>query len=383
LAGITLGAFLIFYLIKQNNRLKTNLYEIVKHSNQPIFVTNAQGDIDFINDVALELIDQSLDKVTQLSIFDLVDGLPACLLNNMTCQSLVNNKICSCSELSSDHHEFSLIHRTNGNIPVKISVLRQHSGDFVYYLQELSVQKSLENQLAAQNKVATIGEFLSGVLHEIGNPMAAIEGIAGELVWQLDHNAESLAVDYMTTQLNTIQQQTRRISQVKNEFSLISQDFSSISNDLKLVDIQNLMKQLVELARFDKRCRGLQIDLNIPKNLPAVTSDVGKLTQILLNVLSNAIDAIQDQSDASINISAVSDSQYVKIIIEDNGSGMSKEQLDKVFEAFYTTKKKGTGLGLMICKQLADSLNSDFNITSKVKKNTQVELSLPINNGAV
>lgn len=182
LASVTLGALLIIYLIKQNKAIKTNLYETIKYSNQPIFVTDEEGKIDYVNDVALGLIEQPLDKLTQLSIFELVDGLPKCLINNITCQSLEESKICSCNELSPINKDFALIHPENDNIPVNISVLKQKHAGFVYYLQELSAQKTLENQLAAQHKVASLGQFLSGVLHEIGNPMAAIEGIAAELV---------------------------------------------------------------------------------------------------------------------------------------------------------------------------------------------------------
>lgn len=383
LAAIMLGFFLIIYLINKNKIIKTSLYETIKYSSQPILITDTRGDIDFVNDVALELIDQSLDKVANRSIFEFVDGLPNCLLNSILCQSLINSKICACSELSAEHHDFSLIHRVNDNIPVNIRVLRQSSGGLVYYLQELSVQKQLESQLAAQNKVATLGQFLSGVLHEIGNPMAAIEGISTELVWQIEHNEQSLSLEYMMRQLNTIQEQAQRISQVKDEFSLIGQDSDYGIKKLELLDIESLIKRLVQLVKFDKRCRNIQINLNVTKHLPAITSDAGKLMQILLNVLSNAIDALQGQSDAILDISAVGDSEYVQIRIKDNGPGISQDKLDKVLKPFYTTKKKGTGLGLVICKQLANSLNANFNITSKVKQNTQIELSLPIKNGAV
>ncbi len=383
LAGVTLGALLIIYLIKQNKAIKANLYETIKYSSQPIFVTDVEGKIDYVNDVALKLIDQPLDKLTQLSIFDLVDGLPKCLINNITCQSLEESKICSCNELSPINKDFSLIHPENDNIPVNISVLKQKHAGFIYYLQELSAQKSLENQLAAQHRVASLGQFLSGVLHEIGNPMAAIEGVATELVWQIEHNEQGLSLDYMKTQLSTIQVQARRISQVKDEFGLISQDSVSNTNSLNLLDIQNLIEQLVHLTQFDKRCRAIPINLNIVKHLPAINSNAGKLTQILLNVLSNAIDALQGQSDAVIDIKVHCVDEQVKIIIKDNGPGISQDKLDKVFEPFYTTKRKGTGLGLMICKQLADSIGADFTITSIVKQNTQVELSLPIKNGAL
>lgn len=383
LAGVMLGALLIVYLIKQNKAIKTNLYETIKYSNQPIFVTDVEGKIDYVNDVALRLIDQPLDKLLQLSIFELVDGLPKCLINNITCQSLEESKICSCNELSPINKDFSLIHPENDNIPVNISVLKQKHAGFVYYLQELSAQKSLENQLASQHKVASLGQFLSGVLHEIGNPMAAIEGIATELVWQIEHNEQALSLDYMKTQLNTIQAQARRISQVKDEFGLISQDSTDNTSSLTLIDVQHLAEQLVDLAQFDKRCRSIQINLNIVKHLPAINSNAGKLTQILLNVLSNAIDALQGQSDAVIDINIHCDEEQVKILIKDNGPGISQDKLDKVFEPFYTTKRKGTGLGLMICKQLADSIGVNFTITSIVKQNTQVELSLPIKNGAV
>ncbi|WP_206485978.1 ATP-binding protein [Thalassotalea sp. G2M2-11] len=380
-ALIVLTFIVLLYLLRLSHRASANYFEVVKHSSQPVFITDKAGKLIFANDVALTLVGQSLAQLKASSIFDLIDGIPTCLSNNIPCQLIEISKICSCDKLSNDKGQFSVIHKSGAKYPANISVLKQSTGDFVYFLQELTTQKKLERQLEKQNKVATLGEFLAGILHELGNPMAAIEGIATELLWHLENNKQSLSIDYVKEQLNTIQVQTRRISQVKNEFSLISSDTEQQACNLQLIDIQSLLKQLVDLARFDKRSRHISIELETTGQLPAVYSDIGQLTQILLNVLSNAMDALQEREYGNIKISTTVEAGAVKATILDNGPGIEENKLKKVFEPFYTTKSEGTGLGLMICKRLADSLGIQLGITSESSKSTEVELVLPINRG--
>ncbi|OUS27905.1 hypothetical protein A9Q98_08455 [Thalassotalea sp. 42_200_T64] len=370
-----LGAYLIF----SSKAINKRRYERLKFASQPIFVTNSNGQILFANDEVIKLTAQPFNSLQSASIFELINGLPNCLLNNIQCRNIKSNELCSCEKLNEDEAQFSLITKHDEELPVNISVLRQKGGVFIYYLQELSSIRQLEKQLELQNKVATLGEFLAGILHEVGNPMAAIEGIANNQIWQIENQTEQLSLTELKQQLQIIQTQASRVNQVKNEFSRISGD--SQNDSFELVDMANLLEQLVDLAKFDKRSHGIKFNFEIQQQLPAVNTQLSKVTQILLNVLSNAMDALHEQTDPCICCSVCIDQDYLKINITDNGPGIDSALLDKIFEPFYTTKAKGTGLGLMICKRLSDSISAKIEIHSKVGDNTQVNLYLPLNNG--
>jgi signal transduction histidine kinase len=108
---------------------------------------------------------------------------------------------------------------------------------------------------------------------------------------------------------------------------------------------------------------------------------LSKVTQILLNILSNAIDALHEQSNACICSKVCFEQDYLKVTISDNGPGMDSALLDRVFEPFYTTKSTGTGLGLMICKRLSDSISARIEINSTPGDGTYFNLYLPLTNG--
>jgi signal transduction histidine kinase len=378
---ITLVILFVVNVFRGRRAIQWKQYEVLQFASQPIFITKNNGDITYINEAAIKLVVFSLEEAKSKTIFDFIDGLPECLLNNISCQNIKNKEGCQCcSQLSSQIKDFKVNTQNGKSIPVSVSALQQSNGSFVYYLTELSIQKQLEKQLESQNKAATMGEFLAGVLHEIGNPMAAIEGISEALIWQAE-NDEQFSVENMKSQLNIIQTQAQRVNQVKNEFSLINGKSNDNVAERQSIDVNGLLKQLVDLANFDKRSNNISINLTVVAALPAIISHEGKLTQILLNLLSNAMDVLQKQNDACISISVVADGSYLKITIEDNGPGIEASLLDKIFEPFYTTKNNGTGLGLSISWRLAESLDIKFEIFSEMGQGTRVQLSIPTETG--
>lgn len=375
----TLGLCLLMVnFLRKKRASQQRQYDVLEFAGQPMFITKNNGDIIYLNEAAIKLVAFSLTQAKAKTIFDVVDGLPECPLNNINCQNIKKSQFCHCTQLSPEANEFNLLSSKGISIPVSVSILRQQNGDFVYYLTELSIQRKLEKQLELQNKSATIGEFLAGVLHEIGNPMAAIEGISADLLWQAENN-EKFSLEQIKSQLNLIQTQAIRVNQIKNEFSQIS----GIGKDdgRQWLDLSNLLKQLMDLAGFDKRSHNIAIKLNATAGLPAIHTHEGKLTQILLNLFSNAMDALQNQADAFIAINVIFDESYLTLSIEDNGPGINSALLDKIFEPFYTTKMNGTGLGLNISKRLSESLDIKFEINSEIGRSTSVQLYIPTSLG--
>lgn len=354
-------------------------YELIRYASQPMVLSKQDGQIIYINNAAQSLFQRPVSFLRSATVFDLINGLPNCLQQNLKCLNVKEDELCACANIAPYNNDYSITTGKQEDIPVNISVLRQKGGVFVFYLSELSVQKRLEQQLDSQNKVATIGEFLAGALHEVGNPMAAIEGVANDLLWRLEHQFDDFSLDELAKQLRLIQEQARRVNEIKNEFSAVS-GHSGPPEQFQLTDINGLLEQLVALAKFDKRSNYIDIQLDNKSSLPAVKTHQGKLTQILLNALSNAIDALQgtDKTDKKINVSASQEGRFVKLVVSDNGEGIDDSELEKIFEPFYTTKSCGTGLGLVICKRLAESLGANFRITSVKNQATNVQLYLPL-----
>ncbi|WP_371374278.1 nitrogen regulation protein NR(II) [Thalassotalea aquiviva] len=370
------GAFIYRQVVTK----KTTRFEVMEFASQPVLLTDNAGNISYLNNAALTLIGGRENDVIGSSIYRLIPQLPSCLQNNQKFRKIKKSELCNCQTISPDQQDFVLMTPDQNEVAISISVLKLKNGSLAFYLSDQRPVNQLQQQLEKQNKAATTGEFLAGILHEVGNPMAAIEGIAYNQLWQLEQGGSDVVLQTLKDDLQLIQQQASRINQIKNEFSQIS-IHSSDENDL--IDIANLTKQLIKLAQFDKRGHNIEFNYQAVTGVPAIRAHKGKLTQILLNIYSNSMDALQQQPNGEINTNISLTEHNLVIEITDTGCGIKAEIIEKIFEPFYTTKEQGTGLGMVICKNLAESMHASLAIDSQVGKFTKVTLSLPLTDRAL
>lgn len=239
---------------------------------------------------------------------------------------------------------------------------------------EEELRKTNEKLIAAQKelvhseKLAALGRFSSGIAHEIRNPLANISALAQLLAkTKLDERSQK-HLKYIL--INT---------DIANKIIKDLLNFAS-PEDLVFKE-ENLSEIMDNLAESVKpRCReaGVEMEVQLPENLPHIKIDRVKFENAILNLISNAIDAMP--SGGKLFMSVISDNVHKEIIImvTDTGTGISPENLDKILEPFYTTKEDGTGLGLGMAYQTVKSHNGNFNIRSVEGEGTTVEIKLPI-----
>ncbi len=209
-----------------------------------------------------------------------------------------------------------------------------------------------------QEKMAAIGALAAGVAHEIGNPIAAIAGIAQEMKER--RNAECAGC-----RPDLIHVQTQRIAAITRE---ISQFASHQTVEAQLLDLNGLLRTTSSLMRYDQRLRRVVLKFNLDDQLPAIYGVADQLTQVIMNLLVNAMDALQDVVDRApvITIGTRVQGEQVALSIEDNGSGIDSKTLTRVFEAFFTTKAvgHGTGLGLSLCYSIMQKNGGSISLDS-------------------
>jgi two-component system, NtrC family, sensor kinase len=232
-----------------------------------------------------------------------------------------------------------------------------------------------------QEKMAAIGALAAGVAHEIGNPIAAISGIAQDMAercaGKTDRCTCSGGCDDCRPDL--ILEQTQRLAAITREIS----EFSSPQPaEPQFLDLNAQLRSTASLIRYDKRMRDVDLQLDLDRQLPAIYGIGDQLTQLIMNLLINAVDALEAVADRprQIRIATGIDGDWVRMTVEDNGPGMEKDVAERAFEAFYTTKPagKGTGLGLSLCYSIMKKHEGSIDIESTPGSGTRVLALFPI-----
>lgn len=232
-------------------------------------------------------------------------------------------------------------------------------------------------------KMAAIGALAAGVSHEIGNPIAAICGIAQEMMERRSENAACATRDCHDCRPDLIYAQTERLAAITRE---ISEFASPRAAEPQFLDLNGQLRSTSRLIRYDKRLQRLSLRLDLDSQLPAIYGVADHLTQLVMNLLINAMDALEDVHGRapSIVLSTRADSERACMTIEDNGHGIEPETLGRVFEAFFTTKPagKGTGLGLSLCYAIVKRHGGTIEIDSTPGVGTRVQVFFPLNDTA-
>jgi two-component system NtrC family sensor kinase len=231
-----------------------------------------------------------------------------------------------------------------GQFSVNLSPMRDEQGSvtsIVVVMSDITDAASLQAKLVHAEKMAAVGQLVSGVAHEVNNPLTAILGFA-DLLMENHEVPESARKD-----LRVILQEAQRTKQiVQNLLSFARQ----MPPQRKPVQLNAVLRRTLQLRAYDFHSRGVEVIEHLDQDLPYVIGDAHQLQQVFLNILNNAYDAVRATiSPARIEITTLKQNSFVEISFRDNGHGISFPE--RIFDPFFTTKEvgEGTGLGLSIC----------------------------------
>jgi PAS domain S-box-containing protein len=206
--------------------------------------------------------------------------------------------------------------------------------------------KRLEEQLIQAEKLAAMGQMLAGVAHELNNPLTAILGVT-ELLREREG-----ADDSTKRQLELAHRQARRAARIVQNLLEFSRPASPLKKPL---DVNGLVERTLQLHEHSLRRNLIEVDFRAQPGLPGVIGDANQLIQVLLNLVTNAEQAIREVRDTGrIQIRLGRKESQLTVTVQDDGVGIRPEALPRIFDPFYTTKRPGggTGLGLSICMSI-------------------------------
>ncbi len=214
-------------------------------------------------------------------------------------------------------------------------------------------------EIVREAKLSAIGTLAASINHEIRNPLYIIKGLAESHLTNLDENAyQNRNEESSKTReilVKTIEQ-TQRAMNIMKSFAAFAKKEIRQKAELEKVNIPQTLQDILPLIRHELELDKIKLEINIQKNFSEVQADRRHLEEILFNLIVNACQAMKEseQSDGKIEISTGQNNGSLNITVEDNGPGIPQNQIGRVFESFYTTKKDGTGLGLYVTKQLVE-----------------------------
>jgi two-component system sensor histidine kinase HydH len=258
-------------------------------------------------------------------------------------------------------------------IPLSVTAARivNDTGEFVgsvLLLIDLKEIKQLREAVKRKEKLAAIGGLAAGVAHEIRNPLSSIKGMASYFRNKFQSESEdSNAAEIMIKEVD-------RLNRVISELLEFARPTKV---DLKPTDISAVLDHSVRLIGQDADAKNIKIDLETNNNLPDALVDSDRFTQCLLNLYLNSIQSMP--SGGNLTVSSDYDGEkLVKVTVRDTGLGIPEEDINHIFDPYFTTKAKGTGLGLAVLHKIVEAHDGKINVHSTLDKGTVFTISLPV-----
>ncbi len=214
----------------------------------------------------------------------------------------------------------------------------------------------MERQLVQADKMASLGTLAAGIAHEIRNPMATINLNTQILLRDLDVGEEHQV--YMLD----IQKEVKKIERIISEILEFSKPRPA---HLVETNINEVVQSVHELTRVHLRQDDLKVNFNLDDHLPDVLIDPAQISQVVINLVINAMQAMPDGGELTITTQQDSSTRRVELLVGDTGQGIQGEDLSKIFDPFFTDKPEGTGLGLAIARQILDKNQAAIRVSSK------------------
>lgn len=375
MALVLLGIYVIFklqatYIIKKTlNEMKVYTSKLLETMDNAVISVDNNGNIKTFNRKSEEIFNKKKEEVL-----------------NKDCQEVLNLKIngeCLLKEclLEKKNITQEIILEEKGLkkkiLDLNTSFLTDESGEItgvVAVIRDVTEIKDLNEEVARHKRLVALGKLSAGIAHEIRNPLSSIRGLA-----QFVYNSFSKS-DERKEDLNTIIQEVDRLNK------LVAQvlDYAKLKVlNLAPFSLSNLINKIVELFKQEIKNKQIKFNLELSPDISLIQADEDQIRQILMNIIINAIQAIAEKGEIKIKTekSLLKGKPAIKLIIEDNGIGIVDKDLNQIFDPFFSTKEKGSGLGLSIVYKLVEGHQGEIKVESKEGEGTKFIIFLPQKGG--
>jgi two-component system sensor histidine kinase HydH len=352
-----------YYLVNKTlNTMTTYATNVVENMPDGLISIDAEGEIVTVNNRVREIfgLRGTSDQHRELTKKFLPFATP--LLD-----SLQQNRIVL-------EQEMEYPHKKGGSIPLAVSAARLISEDgddlgAVFILRDLREIKALQERVTRSERLAALGSLAAGVAHEIRNPLSSIKGFAQ---FFLKKNQPG-STDHQYSEVMI--QEVERLDRVITNLLDYANPKEPAQEQTSLADIIHRSSALIT---DDAKTRKIDVTVEIEEDIPPVTVDKDQITQVLLNIALNALDAMKKGGKLAFHCFMDDERKFVIVEVEDTGHGIPEEELSRIFDPFYTTKKTGTGLGLAIAHRIIENHGGTLSVKSTGASGTTFRITVPV-----
>lgn len=243
---------------------------------------------------------------------------------------------------------------------------------------ELAIKRLHEKQeqLVEAEKLASLGRIAAGVAHEINNPLAIVNEKAGLMQDILEMSGDSQNKEKFSNLIDGIIGSVNRCRAITHRLLGFAR---KMDVTIETMDLNESIRAVKEFLGKEILFKSIRFEMNLMEGLPKINSDKGQLEQVFLNIMKNAIDAVEEGGLVTVS-TGTKDEDTVCVSIRDNGTGIPDDKLEQIFEPFFTTKEreKGTGLGLFVSYGIMKKLGGSIIVESGVDKGTAFIIDIPV-----
>jgi PAS domain S-box-containing protein len=255
-----------------------------------------------------------------------------------------------------------------------LSPIRSQAGEIINYVsvrRDVTDKLRLESIAEAAVTMNNIGYVFTGISHEIGNPLNTLMVTLDLLKDTLNAGSKEAIAEHVDRALSQVSKIDYLMASLRN-FGM------SETQDLQNMRVASFIDQFLSLVSEDFRKKGITIEAALAPDAERAYADPRALQQVMLNIFTNAADALADRTDPRIIVRVSRDrGDRVRISVEDNGCGMTAEQRENLFKPFYTSKPRGTGLGMVIIKNMLTKMNGTIEVASRKDEGTRLVITIP------
>ncbi|MCY7900192.1 sporulation two-component system sensor histidine kinase KinE [Bacillus inaquosorum] len=313
------------------------------------------------NPLASHILGLSHEEIKQHSLLDIISSYE------------IENLASPARQINFDEmdNEIPFLLSSNDNRKLEFSFKRNIIQNMnLAIFKDVTERKELEERLRKSDTLHVVGELAAGIAHEIRNPMTALKGFIQLL-------KGSVEGDY-ALYFNVITSELKRIESIITEFLILAKPQAIMYEEKHVTQI---MRDTIDLLNAQANLSNVQMHLDLIGDIPPIYCEPNQLKQVFINILKNAIEVMPDGGNIFVTIRTL-DQDHVLISLKDEGIGMTEDKLKRLGEPFYTTKERGTGLGLMVSYKIIEEHQGEIMVESEEGKGTVFHLTLPVRQNA-
>ena len=364
LDSVNLG--ILVQRLARDRKLQETVFNTIQDG---ILVIDSEGVVQYANEAAFSLIGLKEDDVGTTRLWKMVPDLARSLdLDKDEDMAKASPVLSREVELSYPEHRFVRLYM----VPIDAQVGHHDSGGMVVVLSDVTEEKvSMEERIESE-RIASIMRLSAGVAHELGNPLNSLTIHLQLIERKLKKLQLGAAAGTMAESLEVCQGEVKRLDGIITHFLEAVRPQPPEFNEIDLVE---LVDEVLRVQEAELGNRRLDVNVEVGQKIPLILGDRGQIKQVFFNLIKNAMEAMQP--GGKLRVLARSDDEFVYMQFIDTGSGISEDELSRILQPYYTTKKEGHGLGMMIVQRIIRDHGAQLGIESRKGEGTAITLQFP------